>query len=122
MNKTNTTTQDRPETVTCELCGRSVDRNLAKTAPVVGYVGSTCYQSVSAVAEVLEQNGLGFLADGPVRVTREDLDARKIIIPGNFKRRAYELGLELDIERIDDDTFVITPTVRAGKRFRRALS
>ena len=123
----NTTTTRPAETVTCELCGRSLDRNLAKEVPVIGHVGSTCYSRVNAVTKVLEQNGLGFLADGPIRVTGEMMDSKQVVIPGNFEQRAYKLGLAIDITTERDEAgnavaYVFTPRVRAGKRLRRVLT
>lgn len=124
----NNTTTNRPaETITCELCGRKLDRNLAKEVPVIGYVGSTCFSRVSAVAEVLTQNGLGFLVDGPIRITPDMMETGAVRVPGNFEQRAYRLGLSVTVTTEHDNdgnaiAHTLTPTVRAGKRLRRVLT
>lgn len=123
----NATTARPTDTVTCELCGRTLDRALAKTVPVVGFVGSTCYQRVGAVADVLEQNGLGALTNGPVRVTLADLREGRDPLPRDARERAYKLGLLLRNTTEEDDDGTITAAtfwleVRAGKRLRRVLT
>lgn len=112
--------------VKCGLCGRALDKRRARRAPIVGYVGSTCYQKVSAVNDVLRQNKLDALIDGSVRVTRDDVRNGNDPLPKNARRIAYELGLMLmSHEECDADGEIIAVTfwleMRSGKALRRGL-
>lgn len=117
----------RTHTTTCELCGREIKNELAKEVPVIGPVGSTCFQRVGAVTEVLEQNGLEPLLNGPIRITLEDLKAGNDPLPRDARERAYKLGLILrnETEEASDGTITAATfwlEVRAGKTLRRVLT
>ncbi|MDZ7704758.1 MAG: hypothetical protein U5L04_09785 [Trueperaceae bacterium] len=122
----NTTTRNAKPT-TCELCGRRVDTGNAKIVPVIGPVGPTCYHRVSAVEEVLTQNGLEPLLSGPVRITLDDIRAGNDPLPRNARQLAYKLGLLLNSRTEEDAEGTITAatfwlTIRSGKTLRRVLT
>lgn len=106
---------------TCALCGRTVDKDLAKKVPIVGHVGSTCYTKVAAIREVMTYHALGFLLDGAIRVTREMVDNREVVIPKNYEYRARQLGLDVSMTPDGPDAFVLTPTLRSAKKLRKAI-
>lgn len=121
------TTTTAPHTTTCELCGRSLDLDNAKSVPVIGYVGSTCYQRVGAVSEVVTQHGLEALLNGPVRVTLDDLRAGRDPLPRDARTVAYKLGLLLRSTTEEDADGTITAAtfwleVKSGKKLRRVLT
>lgn len=112
--------------VKCELCGRSLDRNKAKSVPVIGYVGSSCYKRVGAARDVLEANGLGALSYGALRLTLEDIRAGRDPLPSNASQVAQRLGFLLRSEsernargEIIAATFWLD--LKAGRSLRRAI-